>query len=188
MALLFGHCCHVPPLGEDQAPDQVQHDLGLLSSGHWLLFSLCSALANGRSGALGRGRDVLLPQCFPQPPLLPLCGALSVSRIRVLSGVRSTFLHLHACPNQCLSLCVVLWVLTGLHLPLLLSLCGALSNHVAGEQGWIARWERSASPQLSHSSNWPHSHMQLSQRMWGWSAGLEHQVGIECLSSAEPLL
>ena len=49
--------------------------------------------------------------------------SLCVIRTGVPGGKRGTFLHLHASPNHCLSLCMVLWALLGLRQPPLLSLC-----------------------------------------------------------------
>ena len=166
----------------------VQHDLGIPSSSHWLLFSLCNALADGRSGALGRGRGALLPLCFPQPLLTTLCGTLSDSRTGVSGEVRSTFVYMHASSNRCISLCVVLWALMGLCLPLLLSPCGAPHNRVAGVQGWSTRLYQSTSSQLSHSSYQPlslcHFPGEHGAGVGGWCPG----VGTELPSPAEPLI
>ena len=202
----------------------VQHDVVIPISGQLLLSSLCNALANGRSRALGRGSTAVLHLCFSQSPLLTLCRVLDDSMTRVTGSVMSTFIYLHATPKHCPSLCVFLWLITGLHLPLLLSLCGAPHDCGAGAQGWITRQDQTTSPQLSCSSSQSLSHsatllvnmglacsagvsdrnrsplpswaaltspsitVLFSQQMWGWSVGLECQVGPEHLSLAVPIL
>ena len=72
---------------------------------------------------------------LPQPLLLSLYRALGDSRTGVPGRVRRTFLYLCASSNHCLSLCMVLWVLMGLHLPLLHSQYCAPRNLVAGALG-----------------------------------------------------
>ena len=161
---------------------------GIPSSGKLLLFSLWNALANGWSGVLGRGSNAVLPLCFSQPLLLTLCGALGDRRTGVPGSVMSSFIYLHAYLKQCLSLCVVLWALRGFHLPLLLFLCGASSDHEAAAQVGAPGRSRPPIPSWSASLASPSLNVLLSWWTWAWSAVLECQAGTDHPSPADLLL
>ena len=112
--------------------------------------------------------------CSPSPLLPPASASLSVwssgqSQDGSASQGKGHFL-IPVCLSQLLPFCMVLWALTGLHLPLLLSLCCDPSNPGAGLRGWSTRQDRGASPQLftSSSRSLPHC------------AALQVNVGLEC--------
>ena len=180
--LLSGHCCHIPPLGEDQVPcilgpgwsgdPQLQPLTAILTV-------LCSSL--WQIWNTGQGWGALFLVCFPQ--LLPLspCGALGNSRTGVQGRVRSTFLHLHASPTDaslsawysgcsggstyhCFSLCAVLPAIVCLK-----SKAGALGR----KRAMLPSWTMSNQP-LSHCAMPP------------VNMGLEHQSGTKHLSPTVP--
>ena len=136
------------------------------------------------------GEGVLSFSALAPASLLSLCGALGSCRTGVPGRGRGIFLHLRASPDCCLCLCVGLWVLTGLHQPLLLSLCCAPSNHGAGAWGWSTGQGWGSLPQLHISPGWSPQHCAAFHAVvWGWSTGWEWGTSPQpCTCSSQPPL